>query len=237
MPPENAPTIAVIVPTFNERGNPGPLVEQVTAALGDAPFRMVFADDSTDETTSEIIDLARTNPRVSVNHSLIRRGLARAVVDALDGLTQDKIVVMDGDLQHPPQIVPDLIGALDTGADIAVASRYAPGGHELGLSGPLRRLVSRESSRVARVLLPAARRCSDPLSGFFAFRRAIIAGATLRPVGFKILLEVLVRSDARRVVDVPYTFDRRTRAASKASALEGLRFLRHLLRLRGASVS
>ena len=232
MPPDNAPTIAVIVPTFNERGNPGPLVEQVTAALGSVPFRIVFADDSTDRTTREIDDLARANPAVSLNHSPTRRGLARAVVEVLDDRTEETVVVMDGDLQHPPSIVPQLIAALDAGADIAVASRYATGGHELGLSGPLRRLVSRESSRVARVVLPAAQRTSDPLSGFFAFRRAILAGATLQPVGFKILLEILVRSDASRVVDVPYTFDRRLRAASKASTLEGMRFLRHLLRLR-----
>ena len=232
MPPDNAPTITVIVPTFNERGNPGPLVEQVTAALGSVPFRIVFADDSTDRTTREIDDLARANPAVSLNHSPTRRGLARAVVEVLDDRTEDTVVVMDGDLQHPPRIVPQLIAALDAGADIAVASRYATGGHELGLSGPLRRLVSRESSRVASVMLPAARRTSDPLSGFFAFRRAILAGATLQPVGFKILLEILVRSDASRVVDVPYTFDRRLRAASKASTLEGMRFLRHLLRLR-----
>ena len=103
MPPDTAPTIAVIVPTFNERGNPGPLVDQVTAALDGASFRIVFADDSTDETTGEIEDLARANPAVSLNHSPTRRGLARAVVDALDGLSEDTVVVMDGDLQHPPR--------------------------------------------------------------------------------------------------------------------------------------
>lgn len=232
MTPDNARTIAVVVPTFNERGNPGPLVEQVTAALGEPPFRILFADDSTDGTTREIRDLACENPAVSLNHSSSRRGLARAVVESLDGVTEDVVVVMDGDLQHPPSVVPDLIAAVAAGADVVVASRYVRGGRELGLNGPWRRLVSRQSSRVARIMLPPARRTTDPLSGFFAFRRSILAGATLQPVGFKILLEILVRSQARRVVDVPYTFDRRTRAMSKASTLEGLRFLRHLLRLR-----
>lgn len=232
MPPDNAPTVAVIVPTFNERGNPGPLVEQVTAALADAPFRIVFADDSTDGTTHEIRDLVRENSNVSLNHSSSRRGLACAVVESLSDVTEEIVVVMDGDLQHPPNVVPDLIAALEAGADIVVASRYVHGGRELGLGGLWRRLVSRESSRVARIMLPVARRTTDPLSGFFAFRRSILAGATLQPVGFKILLEILVRSQAHRVVDVPYTFDRRTRAISKASTLEGLRFLRHLLRLR-----
>lgn len=228
---DRTPTIAVIVPTFNERGNPAPLVEQLTVALNGAPFRIVFADDSTDETTRQIKCLARRNPIVSLNHSPSRRGLARAVVEVLNGVTEEVVVVMDGDFQHPPEIVPRLMAALETGADIAVASRYAPGGRELGLSGPLRRLVSRESSRISRILLPAARRTTDPGSGFFAFRPAIIAGAVLQPIGFKLLLEILVRGNGRRVVDVPYTFDRRTRAASKASPMEGLRFLRHLLRL------
>lgn len=234
MPPDNTPTIAIIVPTFNERGNPGPLVEQVSAALDGARFRIVFADDSTDETTREIENLARANSAVGLNHSPVRRGLARAVVESLAGVTEDIVVVMDGDLQHPPGVVPQLVAALNAGADIAVASRYAPGGRELGLSGPWRRLVSQESSRVTRALLPPARQTSDPLSGFFAFGRAVLAGAVLRPVGFKILLEILVRGHARRVVDVPYTFDRRTRAASKASPLEGLHFVRHLLRLRAS---
>lgn len=232
MPPDNAVTIAVIVPTFNERGNPGPLVEQVSAELGGALFRIVFADDSSDGTTREIENLARCRPTVSLHHSPFRRGLARAVVEVLDHVTESVVVVMDGDLQHPPTIVPALVAALETGTDIAVASRYAPGGRELGLSGPWRRLVSRESSRISRLLLPQARRTSDPGSGFFAFRREILDGAVLQPVGFKILLEILVRGNARRVVDVPYTFDRRIRAASKASAVEGLRFFWHLLRLR-----
>lgn len=229
---DHAPTIAVIVPTFNERGNPGPLVEQVTAALGNAPFRIEFTDDSTDGTTCEIQDLARENPAISLNHSSSRRGLARAVVESLAAVTEDIVVIMDGDLQHPPKVVPNLIAAVEAGADVVVASRYVRGGRELGLSGLWRRLVSRESSRVAQIVLPPARRTTDPLSGFFAFRRDILSGATLQPVGFKILLEILVRGRVRRVVDVPYTFDRRARAASKASALEGVRFLRHLLRLR-----
>ena len=232
MPPDNAPTIAVIVPTFNERGNPAPLVEQVTSALSHRPFRIVFADDSTDGTTGEIRALGRENANICLNHSLSRRGLAQAVVESLDDVTEDVVVVMDGDLQHPPKLLPSLIAALTAGADIAVASRYAPGGHELGLSGPLRRLVSRQSTRAARLMLSQARQTTDPMSGFFAIRRAILDGATLQPVGFKILIEILVRSRARRVVDVPYTLDRRTRAASKASPLEGVRFLRHLVRLR-----
>jgi glycosyltransferase involved in cell wall biosynthesis len=228
-----APGVAVVVPTFNERGNVVPLVEQLDRALTGRRFQVVFADDSEDGTTEEIRRLAGSDPRVSLDHSPRRRGLARAVVDALAGVAADVVLVMDGDLQHPPAIAPKLLAELEAGADVAVASRYAPGGREIGLSGPWRRLVSRVSARLAQLSLPPARHTTDPLSGFFAFRRAVVEGATLRPVGFKILLEILVRGRLVQVVDVPYAFDRRQRAASKASAREGLAFLWHVARLRG----
>ena len=128
--------------------------------------------------------------------------------------------------------VPSYVFNVTDGADIATANRYAPGGKETGLSGPLRRLVSWSSSLAAQTLLPAARQTSDPLSGFFAIRRSIVDGVSLQPLGFKILLELLVRTDVHSVVDIPYTFDQRSRSDSKASILEGIRFLRHLIRLR-----
>lgn len=228
----DAPAVTIVVPTFNELGNVAPLVEQLDRALEGRAFQVLFADDSTDGTTDEILRLASANRRVRVNHSGARRGLAIAVVEALGEVTDDLVLVMDGDLQHPAGVAPRLIECITAGADVAVASRYTSGGHELGLGGPARRAVSWTSTRLAQMALAPARRTSDPLSGFFAFRRAIIAGVALHPVGFKILLEVLVRGRVERVVDVPYTFDRRLRARSKASAREGLNFLWHVLRLR-----
>ena len=190
------PSIAVIVPTFNELGNIAPVIEQTIRAFGKTQIRIFFADDSNDGTTEEIV------------------------------------IIMDGDLQHPPAIAPRLVAAIHEGADFAVASRYTVGGHELGLSNRWRQLVSSGSSRLAQMLLPAARKTTDPLSGFFACRRVLISKSHLHPVGFKILLECLVRGQGTIVVDVPYTFDRRLRATSKASIAEGLRFLIHLLLLR-----
>ncbi len=228
----DAAAVTIVVPTFDELGNVAPLVEQLTSALEGVAFQVLFADDSTDGTTDEILRLAAANPRVRVNHSGARRGLAAAVVEALADVTDDVVLVMDGDLQHPPSVAPRLIDRVTAGADVAVASRYTAGGRELGLSGPARRAVSWTSTRLAQMALAPARRTSDPLSGFFAFRRSVIGGAALHPVGFKILLEVLVRGRIERVVDVPYTFDRRLRASSKASPREGLNFLWHVLRLR-----
>ena len=226
------PSIAVIVPTFNEQGNIAPVIEQTIRAFGKTQIRIFFADDSNDGTTEEIKNLMKSYPCVDVQHSSTRRGGAQAVVDALNKITEEIVIIMDGDLQHPPAIAPRLVAAIHEGADFAVASRYTVGGHELGLSNRWRQLVSSGSSRLAQMLLPAARKTTDPLSGFFACRRVLISKSHLHPVGFKILLECLVRGQGTIVVDVPYTFDRRLRATSKASIAEGLRFLIHLLRLR-----
>ena len=228
------PAVAVIIPTYNERGNVTPLVRQLDTALRSRKWRVIFADDSSDGTATEIRELASRDDRIHLNHSPVRRGLARAVVAVLADVREPEVLVLDGDLQHPPSEAPRLLGELAAGADVAVASRYAPGGNEVGLSGPLRRIASVAATGLVRAGLAPARRTTDPLSGFFAFRRSVVQGIALTPSGFKILLEVLVRGRASRVVDVPYTFDRRMRARSKASAREGLAFLWHLGRLMGS---
>jgi len=227
----HAPSVAIIVPTYNERGNIAPLVAALDRTLGALPYRVVFADDSTDATPEEVRRVAATDARLLLNHAPRRRGLAQAVVDALKDTGDEIVVVMDGDLQHPPAVLPGLLAAVEQGADVAVASRYAPGGRELGLANPMRRLVSWGSTRFASAGLPPARRTSDPLSGFFAFRRAAVDGVALRPVGFKILLEILVRGRVTHVRDVPFTFDRRRHGRSKATAWEGVNFIWHVLRL------
>ena len=109
-----------------------------------------------------------------------------------------------------------------------MASRYAPGGSHEGLGTPVRRLVSREATVLARLLFKEARQSSDPLSGFFLCRRALIDGIEFRPVGFKILLELLVCVPDLRVVDVPVTQATRAEGVSKATARQGLLYLRHL---------
>ena len=89
MNPGSAPSIALIVPTFNERGNPPPLVSQLAVAFETMPYRIVFADDSTDGTTREIENLIRSNTAISIHYSRDRRGLARAVAEVLETLTED----------------------------------------------------------------------------------------------------------------------------------------------------
>jgi dolichol-phosphate mannosyltransferase len=138
------------------------------------------------------------------------------------------MVVMDADLQHPPDVVPRLLAALDAGADIAIASRYAPGGNsELSW---LRNFLSRGSTLLVRVSLGRDFRVSDPLSGFFALRRSVVANRRLAGSGFKILMEVLACGEYRQVREVPFRFLQRRQGESKLGLATVLRDLRGLMR-------
>jgi putative flippase GtrA len=236
-----APEVSVVVPTRNESDNIGPLVARLAEALDGTPFEIVFVDDSDDETPDQIATVAAVSATVV---RLVHRprgerpgGLGGAVATGLAGAAAPWVVVMDGDLQHPPAAVPRLLAAA-TGApvDAVVASRYRDQGSAGGLGGWLRRLVSRASGSLARFAFP--RRLggvTDPMSGFFAVRRDAVDPAALRPDGYKILLDVLLRNRIERLTEVAYEFQPRSAGQSKASVRQGLRYLRHLARLRLAT--
>jgi dolichol-phosphate mannosyltransferase len=145
---------------------------------------------------------------------------------------------MDGDLQHPPEQVPELIATAERGADLVVATRYAGDGSANGLSSRFRGLASIGAGGVARVLFPRALAgVSDPMSGFFTIRTAAVHPADIHPCGFKILLEMLVRTPGLRVAEVPFTFAARHAGESKASWQEAARYLWQLVALRAATTA
>ncbi|BCY06880.1 glycosyltransferase [Actinoplanes sp. L3-i22] len=239
---ESPPAVTVVVPTRNEAENVGPLVEQLRAALGTISAEIVFVDDSDDETPRVISQLQDQDPDlVRLLHRPAGQrtgGLGGAVAAGLDAARAEWVVVMDGDLQHPPGTVPELLaaGRVDR-AEAVVASRYRVPGRVDGLSGGFRRGVSRATGTLAQMFFPRRLRAvTDPMSGFFAVRKDRVRTAELRPQGYKILLEVLVRSRIRRIAEVPYTFQPRHAGESKASFREGLRYLRQLAALRLAAM-
>ena len=226
--------ISVVVPTRNEAGNVDALEQQLSAALSGVEYEVVVVDDSNDSATRPTLRAAAArNPRWRIIEREPRdqTGLASAVVAGIDASRGFAVCVMDGDLQHPPRIVPQLLATIERGADLAVASRYMRGGSRAGLDGNLRNLVSRTCTWLAQGAFPEARRTSDPLSGFFCCRRSAIKGLELKPHGFKILLELLVCAPSLRVADVPFAFATRLAGESKASTRQGVLFLRHLASL------
>ncbi|KOU40970.1 dolichol-phosphate mannosyltransferase [Streptomyces sp. WM6373] len=235
-----AGSVTLIIPTFNEAGNIAELLRRLGRALpGDLPCEVLFVDDSTDDTPAVIEKAAADHAfPVSVLHrETPEGGLGGAVVAGIARADTDWIVVMDADLQHPPHLVPELVGEGErTGADLVVASRYTSGGSRAGLAGSYRVAVSRGATWLTRGLFPRALRgISDPMSGFFAMRRSTVTAHALQPLGYKILLELAVRCRPARVAEVPFVFQERFAGESKSTAREGMRFLAHLASLRSAA--
>jgi len=225
------------VPTRNEVLNVEPLVTRLEAVLGPSgsTWEVVFVDDSDDGTPQAVAGLARKGwPARLVHRATGERpgGLGGAVSEGFAVARGQVVVVMDADLQHPPEALPALIAPVLSGeVDLAAGSRYGAEGSNAGLAGPLRHLVSKICRNAVHVLVPQSRRLEDPLSGLFAFRRSILDGARLRPSGYKILLEVLVRCAPASVGNMGFDFAERNAGTSKASLREGLVFLGHLGRL------
>jgi dolichol-phosphate mannosyltransferase len=234
-PPETLQQ-SIIVPTYNERDNVEALLGRLLAALPHTQTEIVFVDDSDDGTPEVIRAAARNCPiPVRVHHRENGvGGLGGAVVEGMRIARGEWVVVMDADLQHPPEIVPDLIAAgLRDGADLVIGSRYAAGGSTGGLSDGYRRLVSRGSTMLVKALFRnSLLGVSDPMSGLFAIRTSSLETGRLRPLGYKILLELIVRNHPGRIVEVPYVFQPRHAGESKSTVAEGIRFLRHLGELR-----
>ncbi|MCW2762838.1 MAG: dolichol-phosphate mannosyltransferase, partial [Marmoricola sp.] len=174
---KTSPGVTVLVPTRNERGNVAALVHRLQEALPAGQARILFVDDSDDGTQDEVAHAASLSDLdVQVIHRSAgeREGaLGGAVLRGLRATDSPWVVVMDADLQHPPEVVPALLAeAMALDADVVVASRHVPGGDEAGLSGLTRVLVSRASITASKLLFP--RRLagiSDPMSGFFVVRR------------------------------------------------------------------
>ncbi len=231
--------ISIIVPTRNEEGNVDALLDRLEPVLRDVVAEVLFVDDSDDETPQRVRSRAvdrsgRTRVRL-LHRPMGQRagGLGTAVLAGLGAARGEWAVVMDGDLQHPPELVTELVRTGQrTGAGIVVASRRVDGGDSSGLSGTRRVAVSGAATALAKAAFPVRLRgVTDPMSGFFAVRRSAVDLTGLRPEGFKILMEILVRTPGLAPQEVGFAFQDRFAGQSKASLAEGMRFGRHVARL------
>lgn len=232
--------LTIVVPTFNEGPNVAELLRRIGEAVDDRMIEVLFVDDSTDD-TPRIIEQAAAHSDFPVR--LIHRdapvaGLGGAVVEGIRAAASTWCLVMDGDLQHPPEDIPRLLARADRGdVDVVVASRYIAGGDSRGLADATRTTVSRASTLLTKAMFPRKLGgCSDPMTGFFLVDRDAIDIDALRPRGFKILLEILARRHLR-VDEVPFAFAPRHAGASKATFTQGIRFLTQLLMLRFGRMS
>jgi dolichol-phosphate mannosyltransferase len=233
--------LSVVVPTRNECDNILPLLEALHRALHNVHVEVIFVDDSNDDTPAVIEDAAQTMGSSLFHIQLEHRqagaaragGLATAVVDGMSKAQAEYIAVLDADLQHPPELLRVFYSsAVQQNADLVIASRYIKGGSYQGLDGVGRQFISIGLKSLAKLLFPRQlQRISDPLGGFFLLRRSLLTGVSLRPIGYKILLEVLVRCPWQQVLEVPYHFQARAHGQSKANMRQGIIALQHMRRL------
>lgn len=232
--------LTVIVPTFDEGPNVAELVRRIGDALRGRSFEVVFVDDSTDDTPDIIRSVAETAdfPVRLIHRDDPVAGLGGAVVDGIRAAQARWCLVMDGDLQHPPEDIPRMLERAAVGdVDIVVASRYVAGGTAGGLAGITRTAVSRASTALTKAMFPRKLHgCTDPMTGFFLVDRDAIDLDALHPRGFKILLEILARRQLR-IGEVPFAFASRYAGQSKASVTQGIRFLTQLAMLRFGRMS
>ena len=229
-----AQKLALVIPTLREAGNLPALLARIRASLDPLGihYELIVVDDNSCDGTEQIVqEISRDDPRVRLLVRKGLRGLAGAVTYGWQHSDAGVLGVIDADLQHPPELLPDLWRALQAGAEVVVASRYAPQG-SLPQWNAFRHLLSQVAIRMTWPLQPPGLRVRDPMSGYFLLRRPVIEGVTLQPQGFKILLEILVRGKIGTIVEVPFSFGRRHAGESKASLRIGLEYLALLFRLR-----
>ena len=222
------PLVQIIIPTHNEKGNIPVLFRRIQDSLKGSDYGTMVVDDSSpDGTAQEVLRHSEGIPvRLIVRQK--RTGLASAVAEGLSASDAEILVVMDADLQHPPEKIPELVEEIKKGADIVIASRKIEGGSMGGLSH-VRRLISWGADSLARALFDELEGIGDIESGSFALRKRVVEGVELRPVGYKILLEILVLGEYDTVKEVGYQFASRTAGESKLGVSTVFSYVDHLL--------
>ncbi|WP_404334396.1 glycosyltransferase [Sphingomonas sp. MMS12-HWE2-04] len=220
--------LAVVIPTFNERGNVAVLVAKLDQALAGRNWEAIFVDDdSPDGTADAVRELARIDSRVRVIQRIGRRGLSTACIEGMCATAAPVVAVIDGDMQHDETLLPKMLDALgaDPALDVVVGSRFVSGGGT-GEWDRDRVAKSAFATKLSRRVLKAD--LNDPMSGFFMIRSAIVRSLvpTLSGIGFKILLDIMTASPRPlHFVELPYVFRTRTEGESKLDHVVALEYL------------
>ena len=227
---------SLVLPTYKEAGNIQDIVKILTDLLDQSiagDYELIVVDDnSPDHTWKLALELTSDYPQLKVMRRTEEKGLSTAVIRGWQVARGNILGVIDADLQHPPEVLQQLLGEMDKGADLAVASRHVEGG---GVSewSIIRRFLSRGAQMLGLIILPEViGRLSDPMSGYFMVRRTAIAGKPLSPVGYKILIEVTARGKIRWLGEAGYVFRERQAGESKVTWKQYIEYLQHLVRLR-----
>lgn len=216
---------SIIIPTLNEEGNIDELVGRILKSMPkDRDYEIIFVDDnSCDKTKDKVLSLAKKYKNIKFfSNPSKNKDLSKSVVYGIAKSKGDFIIVMDADLSHPPEKLALIIHYLEKGYDVVVGVRK-----EVEIWPLNRRIISRVGTLISHPLT----RISDPLSGFFGFRREIIKNSKLSPWGYKILLEILVKGDYKDIKEINFKFMNREYGESKIGIKVMLKYLIHVMKL------
>ena len=227
----SVPDLSVVVPTYNERTRIAELIASIFEVLHahGVDGELVIVDDNSPDGTGDLVEslVPAHAPRLVVVHRTGKLGLGSAVMKGFLTASAPILAVMDADFSHPPTALPHLLEVLRrTGADAVIGSRYIEGGG--AQNWPFSRLVL---SRLACTLASPLTQVRDATSGFFLIRRTAVEGVDIQSGGFKICLELLLRSRVQSVAEAPYVFVDRTVGKSKMTLREALGYFTQLRKL------
>ncbi len=236
---KSTPTISVILPTYNEKQNIVQVIEECITSLKEyrASLEIIIIDDDSPDGTASIVKKNyKDNEQIRVIQRLDKKGLGTAIARGFKESRGKIITVCDSDLQHPPEVLVNLIETIKKeDVDIAIGSRYLKKGGIENWSIK-RKIVSFGADRLARILVPNTRNLSDPMSGVFALKKEVIENIELSPIGYKILIEILSKGNCDDIKEVPYLFKSRNKGKSKLTWKEYLNYLEHIIQLRINSI-
>jgi len=234
--PRKDAQVSIIIPTYNESQN----ILKILRSIGEnLPLNFqteaIVVDDNSPDGTGKVVEHYLQNVKkaagytINVIHRTAKKGLSSAILKGIQQASGDTIVVMDSDFSHPPQIIPRMLDALKKyQCDIVVASRYVKGGKVNDWPWK-RKLMSKLATVIAKKGLGVG--ASDPMSGFFAFKRALISGLKFDAIGYKMLLEILVKTKGATIKEIPYTFTDRKFGSSKVTLSTAIDYAKSVCKL------
>jgi len=233
---DNNPQVSIIIPTYNESENIVRILDSIGENLpSNISTEAIVVDDNSPDGTANLVEnyIKKIKDSVSYTVKIIQRktksGLSSAVINGIEKSNGKTVVVMDSDFSHPPNLIPKMVNEITNSEyDIVIASRYLKDGGIQGWNAK-RKMISKAGTKIAKTGLKISE--SDPMSGFFAFKREIIKGIKFDAIGYKILLEMLVKTKGAKIKEIPYTFVDRQVGSSKLGSSTIIDYLKAVWKL------
>ena len=218
---------SLVIPTYNERENISKLISGIKEQFNknEIEGEIIFVDDNSPDGTGEVLEeLKKENQNLKVIHRKGKLGLSSAVIEGFKISEGDILGVMDADLSHPSEKISEMYKVITKEADLVIGSRYVKGGKIEGWN-LYRKILSKGATLLARVFVNV----KDPMSGFFMIKKELITNKEINPKGFKILLELLIKTNCQNIIEIPITFTNRIVGKSKAGTKEIIYYLQNLI--------